>query len=80
MKANVNKDKCIGCGNCVALTESQVFDFNDEGLAECIMDEITEDYEDLTKDAVRQCPTEAIDLTKDAVGQCPTEAIDLTEE
>ena len=87
MKANVNKDKCIGCGNCVALTESQVFDFNDEGLAECIMDEITEDYEDLTKDAVKQCPTEAIDLTedyedltKDAVKQCPTEAIDLTEE
>ena len=87
MKANVNKDKCIGCGNCVALTESQVFDFNDEGLAECIMDEITEDYEDLTKDAVKQCPTEAIDLTedyedltKDAVKQCPTEAIDLTED
>ena len=30
MKVNVIKDKCIGCGNCVALTEGQIFDFNDE--------------------------------------------------
>ena len=28
MKTIVENDKCIGCGNCVALTESQVFDFN----------------------------------------------------
>ena len=33
MKVNVIKDKCIGCGNCVALTESTVFDYNDEGFA-----------------------------------------------
>ena len=29
MKVNIIKDKCIGCGNCVALTESKVFEFND---------------------------------------------------
>lgn len=60
MKAKVNQDKCIGCGNCVALTESQVFDFNDEGLAECILTDIPEDLEEVTKDAIDQCPTEAI--------------------
>ena len=49
MKANVKQDKCIGCGNCVALTESQVFDFNDEGLAECILEEIPSDLEEITK-------------------------------
>ena len=38
MKVNVIKDKCIGCGNCVSLTEGAVFDFNDEGLAEEIVD------------------------------------------
>jgi len=60
MKAKVISDKCIGCGNCVALTESQIFDFNDEGLAECIMEEIPSDMEELAKDAINQCPTEAI--------------------
>ena len=61
MKANVKQDKCIGCGNCVALTESQVFDFNDEGLAECILEEIPSDLEEINNEAIEQCPTEAIE-------------------
>ena len=60
MKVNVIKDKCIGCGNCVALTESQIFDFNDEGLAEAIIKEVPIDKEELAKDAKDQCPTDAI--------------------
>ena len=60
MKVNVIKDKCIGCGNCVALTESQIFDFNDEGLAESIIDTVPTDMEETAKDAINQCPTEAI--------------------
>ena len=61
MKANVKQDKCIGCGNCVALTESQVFDFNDEGLAECILEEIPSDLEEITNEAIEQCTTEDIE-------------------
>lgn len=64
MKVNVIKDKCIGCGNCVALTESKVFDFNDEGLAEVITEVIEEDMEETVKDAIIQCPTEAIEETE----------------
>ena len=60
MKVNVIKDKCIGCGNCVALTESQIFDFNDEGLAESIIDTVPTDMEETAKEAINQCPTEAI--------------------
>lgn len=60
MKAKISPDKCIGCGNCVALTDSQVFDFNEDGLAEAIIDEIPEDLEEVTKEAIKQCPTEAI--------------------
>lgn len=60
MKVNVIKDKCIGCGNCVALTEGQIFDFNDEGLAEAIVDEVDVDMEEIATDAIKQCPTEAI--------------------
>ena len=61
MKVNVIKDKCIGCGNCVALTEGQIFDFNDDGLAETITDSIPSDMEETVKDAITQCPTEAIE-------------------
>lgn len=60
MKVNVIKDKCIGCGNCVSLTESVVFDFNEEGLAEAIVDTVPEDLEETAKLAIEQCPTEAI--------------------
>ena len=65
MKVNVIKDKCIGCGNCVALTESQIFDFNDEGLAETIVDTVPEEMEETAKDAINQCPTEAIEEVKE---------------
>jgi len=64
MKVKVIEDKCIGCGNCVALSESQIFDFNDAGLAECIIDEIPQNLEETAKDAINQCPTEAIEEIK----------------
>ena len=60
MKANVDQSKCIGCGNCVALSESQVFDFNDDGLAHCILEEIPSELAEITKEAIAECPTEAI--------------------
>ena len=60
MKAKVDSSKCIGCGNCVALTESKVFDFNDDGLAQAIIEEVPSDLVDTVKDAIEQCPTEEI--------------------
>ena len=65
MKVKVDNSKCIGCGNCVALTESNVFDFNDDGLAQCILEEIPENFTDLAKDAMEQCPTSAIEEVKE---------------
>lgn len=61
MKVNVIKDKCISCGNCVSLTESLVFDFDEDGLAEAIVDEVPADLEETAKLAIEQCPTEAIE-------------------
>ncbi|MBQ9853796.1 MAG: ferredoxin [Bacilli bacterium] len=60
MKTKVNSEKCIGCGNCVALTESKIFDFNEEGLAEAIVETVPEEDEELVTDAKNQCPTDAI--------------------
>lgn len=60
MRVKVLEDKCIGCGNCVALTEGDVFDFNEEGMAMCTVEEIDSAHEELVNDAILQCPTEAI--------------------
>ena len=60
MKIEVDQNKCIGCGNCVALTQNEVFDFNDDGLAECIIEEIPEDKKEVVEEAMNECPTEAI--------------------
>lgn len=60
MKVKVIKDKCIGCGNCVGLTESCVFDFDEDGFAEAIVDEVPAEEKEKVKMAIEQCPTEAI--------------------
>ena len=60
MKVKVDTSKCIGCGNCVALTESNVFDFNDEGLACPVKEDIPKEYEEVVAEAIEQCPTGAI--------------------
>ena len=60
MKVKVDQNKCIGCGNCVALSESQIFDFNDDGLAQSIVEEVPSDMEEVAKEAIAECPTEAI--------------------
>ena len=65
MKAKVDSSKCIGCGNCVALTDSKVFDFNDAGVAECVVKEVPNELVETAKDAIAQCPTEAIEEVKD---------------
>lgn len=84
MKVRVDTSKCIGCGNCVALTESNVFDFNDDGLAQAIVEEVPNELEDTVKEAIEQCPTEAIsedvpneleDTAEEVIEQDSTEAI-----
>lgn len=61
MKAKVAKDKCIGCGNCVSLTDADIFDFDENGLAECLVKTVPEDKEEVTKEAIKYCPTGAIE-------------------
>lgn len=56
----VNKDKCIGCGACTA-TAPEVFDFDDDGLAKVIKNEVNDDV----KMAAESCPTEAIEIDEE---------------
>lgn len=61
MKVFVKEEKCIGCGSCVSLTDSQIFDFNDEtGHAYAKTENISEQDEQKVKMAMEYCPTDAI--------------------
>ena len=60
MKVTVNKDLCIGCGAC-ADTRSKVFNLDDEGFSNAIVDKV-EDQDVLdVEDAIASCPTGAIE-------------------
>lgn len=60
MNVKVNKDKCIGCGQCVSLCE-EVFDFDDDNLAKVIANPVPEDKLEDTETALESCPTGAIE-------------------
>ena len=61
MKVCVVDERCIGCGSCVAVTNEEIFDFNDEGKAFAKV-EVIEKEEDIemVKNAMDYCPTAAI--------------------
>lgn len=61
MKLKVNKEKCIGCGQCVSITDQKVFDFDDDNLAKVIESPVTPENEEATNDAMESCPTGAIE-------------------
>ncbi len=59
MKVRVDQDLCIACGACIDLAPN-IFDWDDEGLAHVIVDEVPEEEEELAQEAMELCPTEAI--------------------
>ena len=60
MKVKVNEDACIGCGACAAICD-EVFEMNDEGLSEVVVDTVQEENEESVKEAIESCPTVAIE-------------------
>ena len=60
-KVVINKDKCLGCGMCVGI-ESDVFDFDDDGLAKVNNDNINDDNKENVNDAIDSCPVAAIEV------------------
>ena len=60
MNLKVNKDKCIGCGQCVSLCE-EVFDFDDDNLAKVKENPVPENSEEEANIALESCPTGAIE-------------------
>ena len=58
MKVTVDEETCIGCGLC-ADTCPEVFEMNDE-KAHVKVDEVPDAVADACKEAVENCPVEAI--------------------
>lgn len=60
MNLKVNKDKCIGCGQCVSICD-EVFDFDDDNLAKVIKKPVPEELTEEAESAKDNCPTGAIE-------------------
>lgn len=54
----IDKEKCIGCGLCAAISEKS-FKISNEGKAEVL--EITSEEESQVKEAMESCPVGAIE-------------------
>lgn len=61
MKANVDKETCIGCGLCPSICP-EVFEMDDDGKAKAITDPVPDNCSDEAKDAEASCPVNAISV------------------
>ncbi len=61
MKANVDKNTCIGCGLCPSICP-EVFDMDDDGKAIAISPDVSQENEDGAKEAAENCPVNAISV------------------
>ena len=64
MKVNIKEEKCIGCGSCISLTNGNIFDFNDEGLASVVKQPSNDEENNECQNAIDYCPTQAIEEIK----------------
>ncbi len=63
MKSFVDQDTCISCGLCVSAYD-ELYTFNDDGKAECIVDAIPPECEEDARQAELNCPVNAIKVSE----------------
>lgn len=59
MKTKVDPDLCISCAVCTNLVPD-VFEMNDDGVAEAIVDEVPAELQEQVREAAEECPSDAI--------------------
>ncbi|MFB7914012.1 ferredoxin [Streptomyces sp. NPDC056061] len=62
MSIDIDKDRCIGAGQC-ALTAPKVFTQDDDGFSELLPDYEAAADGPTVKEAARACPVQAITVT-----------------
>ena len=61
MTIEVDRDICIGAGNCV-LAAPELFDQDDDGIVQVLQAEVPADQEEEAREAVERCPPRALAL------------------
>ena len=61
MKVIIDSDLCMGCGVCESLA-SKCFRIEEDGIARVQLSEIPAQFEVIVKQAIEECPEEAISL------------------
>jgi len=69
-KIKVDKEKCIGCGACVAMAP-KTFEMTPDGKAVVLKGELDEDI--VIRQTAEACPTLAIELEEDGKKVFPEE-------
>lgn len=64
MKVRVDASVCAGFGVCVGLCP-QVFELHEDGYAIVRVSEVPKEFENVVRQAVNQCPSQAISLSDD---------------
>ncbi|MER8002297.1 ferredoxin [Streptomyces sp. NPDC095613] len=59
MRVHVDRDRCIGSGNCV-MTDEEVFDQDDEGKVVLLENDPGAEHDEAVRTAVASCPVQAI--------------------
>lgn len=59
MRVEVDQELCISCGACIDICPD-VFEWNEDDKAHSIVDEVPADLEEQAREAVENCPTDAI--------------------
>ena len=60
MNLKIDKDKCIGCGQCVSICED-VYNFDEDNLATVVENPVKEEHKEDAMSALENCPTGAIE-------------------
>lgn len=61
-KVKVDKNKCLGCGTCVAICP-EVFELGEDGKARVKLETGEQRLEASIKEAIESCPVKAISFT-----------------
>ena len=65
MKVHVDPNICAGFGVCLGLCP-EVFELHDDGYAVVLVGVVPEEHEEAVRQAVNQCPSNAISLGDDS--------------